>query len=540
MKRKGLLVAAVIALLTVALGWIAVRKGNSLPGRSTRGEQLAHAYCQSCHLFPEPAALDKASWTNGALPEMARWLGLEPGELERLPNGEIVTDSDVFPHTPLIQREDWNAIVRYYAQAAPTSAEFRRQRLRTPKIEGQTKQFRVKPLAYRRQTPMTLMTHIDPSAHRLYVGDAMTHTLEALDPTGERIFAVEFDSGPVSMARVQSSNFDLQSSGGESLDVLLVGRAFPSDLMKGKLLRIRGAAVGNRPGNDQLGMQIDKLIGNLRRPVHSIAADLNGDGRDDFVVCQFGNRRGQLSWFQGPAVAGQPFEEHVLIDRPGAIRAEVRDMNHDGRPDIVVLMGQAREGVYLFLNQGSGQFTPVTLVEQQPAFGYSYFELIDFDNDGDLDLLTTNGDNGESFAPPKPYHGIRIYLNDGQNHFAERWFFPLHGAYAARAVDFDLDGDLDIAAISYFPDYPGSGGPEESFVYLENRGNFNFKAFTIPEHADGRWITMDAGDVDGDGDADIVLGSLVLGPPSTPIPPAIRERWKSNAPAVLLLENTAK
>jgi hypothetical protein len=232
----------------------------------------------------------------------------------------------------------------------------------------------------------------------------------------------------------------------------------------------------------------------------------------------------------------------VLADRPGAIRAEVRDMNHDGRPDIVALMGQAREGVYLFLNQGSFRtgttFTPVTLVEQHPAFGYSYFQLIDFDNDGDLDLLTTNGDNGESFAPPKPYHGIRIYLNDGQNHFAERWFFPLHGAYAARAVDFDLDGDLDIAAISYFPDYSAPGEP--SFVYLENRGNFNFKASTIPEHADGRWITMDAGDVDGDGDADIVLGSLVLGPPGIPIPTAIRERWNSNAPAILFLENTAK
>ncbi|HMJ63792.1 MAG TPA: VCBS repeat-containing protein, partial [Candidatus Binatia bacterium] len=466
MKRKGLLVAAVIALLTIALGWIALRKGNSLPGRSSRGEQVARVYCQSCHLFPEPTVLDKASWTNGALPEMARWLGLEPGELERLPNGEMVSDSDVFPHTPLIHREDWNAVLRYYAQGAPTSAEFRRQsaELRTQRgtIAGQTKQFRVKPLAYSRQTPMTLMTHIDPARRvispesfrekpviregRLYVGDAMTHTLEALDPAGNRIFAVEFDSGPVSIVS-SAEGQPRKPSGGEWLDVTLVGRAFPSDLMKGKLLRLRGVVVSNQSGSDQSGLQIDKLLGDLRRPVHSIAADLNGDGHEDFVVCQFGNRRGQLSWFE--ARDGGGFEEHVLTDRPGAIRAEVRDMNHDGRPDIVALMGQAREGVYMFLNQGAGRFTPVTLVEQHPAFGYSYFELVDFDKDGDLDLLTTNGDNGESFAPPKPYHGIRIYLNDGKNHFAERWFFPLHGAYGARAMDFDLDGDLDIAAISY-------------------------------------------------------------------------------------------
>jgi hypothetical protein len=114
----------------------------------------------------------------------------------------------------------------------------------------------------------------------------------------------------------------------------------------------------------------------------------------------------------------------------------------------------------------------------------------------------------------------------------------LHGTYGARCADFDLDGDNDIAAISYFPDF--ANAPQEAFIYLENAGDFKFRASTIPQHADGRWITMDAGDFDGDGDSDLVLGSLVLGPPSIPIPPAIQERWRSNAPAILLLENTQK
>ncbi len=488
--------------------WLLMRKP---PGPSHgNGEKVARVYCQSCHLFPEPASLDKASWTNGALPEMARWLGLTPPDLERLPDGQIVPGSNVFPPTPLIGPDDWNAIVQYYAANAP-------DKLPTPQrlqIQPNTSRFRAKPFPYRRAIPMTLMVQIDAARRRLYIGDAMTHTLEAWDANGTRAFGVQFDSGPVSFLH-----------DGESLDVTLVGRAFPSDLLKGKVVRLR-------PGRDD--MQMGKVLGDLRRPAHTARADLNGDGLADYVVSQFGHRKGRLSWFE--ANADGVFREHVLLDRPGTIRTEVRDMNNDGRLDIVALTGQAWEALYLFTNEGKA-FRQSSLIEQQPVFGYSYFEMTDFDQDGDLDLLTANGDNGELAAPPKPYHGLRIYLNE-RGRFTERAFFPLHGAYGARARDFDADGDLDIAAISYFPDYAGS--PEESFVYLENRGNFDFQPASVPEHAAGRWITMDAGDLDGDGDDDVVLGSLVLGPPNIPIPATVRATWTNGAPAVLLLENTTR
>ncbi|MFN2441019.1 MAG: FG-GAP-like repeat-containing protein, partial [Chitinophagaceae bacterium] len=67
-----------------------------------------------------------------------------------------------------------------------------------------------------------------------------------------------------------------------------------------------------------------------------------------------------------------------------------------------------------------------------------------------------------------------------------------------------------IATISFFADYKNE--PEESFIYLENTGSFKFKPYSLPESKSGRWLTMDAGDLDKDGDIDLVLGNFFIGP----------------------------
>src|SRR6185295_14970209 len=133
--------------------------------------------------------------------------------------------------------------------------------------------------------------------------------------------------------------------------------------------------------------------------------------------------------------------------------------------------------LFIYYNQGNGTFREERLLQFSPSHGSNYFEVMDFNNDGFDDVIITNGDNGDYPPILKAYHGIRIYLNDGNNHFTEKLFLPVNGACKVIAEDFDKDGDLDLASISYFPDFRND--PEEGFIYWENKGNWQFEPSSV-------------------------------------------------------------
>ena len=111
----------------------------------------------------------------------------------------------------------------------------------------------------------------------------------------------------------------------------------------------------------------------------------------------------------------------------------------------------------------------------------------------------------------------------------------MNGATRFVANDFDQDGDVDFGIISTFPDYEKR--PEFSFVYLENTDSdsFIFDPFTMNDINSGRWLLLDSGDIDQDGDEDIILSSFTY--VFSPVPKELLKLWKSNGVDLLVLEN---
>ena len=507
------MLASSVLMLDQALAQDEQKGRAELTPEMQRGRNLALQYCSSCHMFPEPELLTKTAWIHHIQPEMAKWLGIESVDYEGMQDGKVILEAGLYPNSPILPEADWFAIWDYYRAAAPSLPVPQSAK---PAVRVGMSQFRVKKLNPHNGAPMTSLVKIDAERKRLFVGDAIGNALFTLNSAGDVTERLRLPSGPVKVTA---------SDGGILLT--LIGRIFPSEAEEGSVLLLAGGSSKT---------ELRPLLESLRRPTDTVIAHLNTDRREDLIVCSYGNRLGRLSWFEGKEDGG--YEEHVLLDRPGAIHADVRDFNGDGRPDIIVMTAQAREGIYLFLNQGRNEFKMEPLLEFPPTWGLTGLELADFNKDGKIDLIVANGDNGDFALPLKAYHGVRVYLNDGKSHFREAFFYPMHGAYKAVARDFDGDGDLDLATIAFYPDFDQAR--LESFVYLQNQGGMKFECSTFNESDAGRWMVLDAGDLDGDGDEDIALGSFVRGPTTMPVPLALREHWRTNGAAVLLLENLQK
>lgn len=507
--KKGVFTGAVIACFALLILQCSDQTKNSEHLDSPSGEVLAQAMCGSCHQFPQPDLLDKNSWEKFVLPRMGYFLGHYDAEntreklIEDGPAEHLVLAQNIFPEGKLIDSASWDKIKSFYLENSPASLP-KAQHLPIAKTN---KTFAPIRPAYALSPPS--VTAIYTNENNLMIGDAFTGAIHLFDKQLQFLGAAKTNESPVWISETESAFL-----------VTVMGSFSPTDAPSGALLSI--------PKNPK--EQTKVLINNLQRPVYHASADFDHDGNIDFVICEFAKWTGSLSWYKN--LGDGTFKKQVIRNTPGSMKAYPTDWNGDGHTDIIALFGQGNEGIWAFINDGKGNFSEETIKQLPPSYGSSFLQLQDLNQDGKLDLIYCAGDNADFGPIIKPYHGIYLWFNNGNNQFNDSIFLPLNGAYAAIPRDFDQDGDLDIASISFFPNY--AENPDESFVYFENKGDWTFEASSIRQATAGRWIVMETNDLDGDQDLDLVLASLAF---EVPGHDSLVNKWVKNGIPFIVFEN---
>ncbi|WP_183556785.1 FG-GAP repeat domain-containing protein [Mucilaginibacter sp. SP1R1] len=450
------------------------------------GAILAHQYCQSCHLFPEPALLNKNKWKN-ILPQMGIRLGIKTHRGESYQES-IKSTELVVPASPVITDSQWQQIIDYYMVTAPI---FLPVQQRSVPITRKMPFFSVHEPAPNFSGKQVLATYvkIDTSVKpaRILVANGQSNKLFLLNNKLKVIDSVT-TTGPV---------VDISFTPHEIL-VCMIGKELgANDDKAGSIAQLHISSTG------KMNLDAAPVFKNLARPVQILPVDLNGDQKTDYLICEFGNLTGALSWMENKG--NGTFTRHVISNLPGAIKAYIDYSANSKLPNIWVLFTQGQERISYLTNKGNGVFEEKPVLKFPPIYGSSFFELVDINHDGYKDIIYTCGDNGNATLVLKPYHGVYVFLNNGHNQFRQKYFYPINGCYKAYARDFDGDGNIDIATVSLYTD---AHQPEEGFVYLKNTGGLNFTPYSLTADTKfERAVTLDEGDVNGDGKPDLLIGN---------------------------------
>jgi len=188
------------------------------------------------------------------------------------------------------------------------------------------------------------------------------------------------------------------------------------------------------------------------------------------------------------------------------------DLDGDGDLDLAAVSrvdyydynpGSARSYLIISLNQGDGTFTtdgqnhPIQNLPRDLALG-------DLDGDGDLDLVT-------SYSYFYGYDGIRyrgtinILKNRGDGYFGpEQAVLPVREGYVVTVAVGDLDGDQDLDLVTTANLDFGSQRGDIAVLLNNGKATFTPGARTTT----GRYpIDIAVGDLDGDGDLDVVVAN---------------------------------
>ncbi len=481
--------------------------------KSKKGEDMAQVYCSSCHQFPDPKELTKDIWINKIMPNMATRMGFKWGfPYKGLDVDEIkaIMDTGLFPDKPVISEEMMLRIVKYYENNSPKKSEPQKR-------------------AIKPDTNLTLFAY---KSRKINAISNQNLLLKSFSDKSKILRSFEDKGTWIYDLKSQKNTFlsPIVASDAQSFNQNL----YLLNLVKTQAYNIPKGCIYVFPWKNEQPEKTSKvLIDSLIRPVNMDIADINKDGKPDFIVCEFGDYLGRLTLHISENGA---YKRIVLKDYPGAIKAKFTDINNDGKLDLVVLMTQAKEELLVYLDIAKlDKATEISIAKYPPNYGTNNMEIEDINKDGSLDIIVTNGDNADISSMLKSYHGLKIYLGDNKGNFKLAWFYPVYGVSNVVIADFDSDGKKDMAVISHFPDFKNKNF--ENFLFFKNMGKTSFKPFIFPKPINGRLLTIEKMDVDSDGDLDILVGNYLdnLTDPGG----SIYHNWSKEKRDMWILENNS-
>ncbi len=191
------------------------------------------------------------------------------------------------------------------------------------------------------------------------------------------------------------------------------------ELMRGPVGEHAQSPSGSASAEVPFGTTPDLEI-NLRRQIGGLAiADMDGDGRNDLVaVCYISNSFPPYDdWhdmiFYNSESGLEMTPSWVSAEQTHTGDVQVGDINGDGYMDVVGIHGGGLRtdnvSIHFGLADGTVETTASWTSSTNPNAWGTSGKLADMDNDGDLDLVTTNQGSGVN-QPTRP---MFMFRNDG-------------------------------------------------------------------------------------------------------------------------------